>query len=303
MSLPVGDEDSPLVARLRAPALALSLEGLAARWFRQEIVVTIDRPERHDAPLPLLNRIRGAFGEGLKHSASAEAIAGLPCAFDPPCALDVLFREQLRLGGHGLPKPYVLALDLRRRRIDVTLTLFGFACDWAMTARDSLVQALAQRVIWVEGEKPARAVVRSADIVTHESVFLPPPPAAATLDFLTPFDATGTDFLDHPPTLVARLARRIDGLARWMDARLDLRWEDYAAAWNGLRFSIDDFEPLEAERGSRRQRKVFRNPVIGSRMTIDGDLGPVWPFLALGETCHVGRGAVAGYGRYRLAPG
>ena len=72
-------------------------------------------------PLPLtleksllMNRVRRAPGRMLMTGASAEAIAGKPCPWQPPCALDLLFREHARIGGrHGIPKAWVLAFDRR----------------------------------------------------------------------------------------------------------------------------------------------------------------------------------------------
>ena len=77
----------------------------------------------HD--LDLLRRLRGGIGEVLLEGASAEAIAGQPCPWDPPCTFDILFREQGRAGVHGIPKPYALAAERRGRDLVVAMTLFG----------------------------------------------------------------------------------------------------------------------------------------------------------------------------------
>jgi predicted Kef-type K+ transport protein len=40
---------------------------------------------------------------------------------------------------------------------------------------------------------------------------------------------------------------------------------------------------------------------LGS-FTLRGDLQPLVPFLVAGTVCNAGKGAAAGFGRYRLTP-
>lgn len=289
-----------IARRLAAPADRPDLGALAARWFHQVIIVRTARPP--DMPvLTLLNRVRGAWGGRLMAGASASALAGRPCSFEPPCALDVFLREQLRLDGgrHGLPKPYVIGADLHRRHLDLRLTLFGFSCDWLPAAREALVAALAHDVDLAGGRRGL--TVEGVDLATVEGLALPPAPRFAALDFATPFDATGADVFEAPWTLVARLARRVDGLARWMDAEPDCDWPALAQAWRGIAYGGAHLAQTDARRASRRQDRRFANPVVEGVVTLEGDLAALWPLLVIGQTCHVGRGATAGQGRYRLA--
>lgn len=76
-----------------------------------------------------------------------------------------------------------------------------------------------------------------------------------------------------------------------------------AQEWSEARYEFDQLEFGTAVRGSRRQRKAFENPIAMPRLIIAGDLELFWPLLVIGERCHVGRGAVAGHGRYRLLAG
>lgn len=297
-----GDEPAgPVAARLAGPAAAVPLAALPGLWFHQVIAVTVERPARHDPPLMLLNRVRGAWGEGLKRSASPAALAGRPCSFDPPSAFDVFFREQLRIdGGHGVPKPYVLAMDVHRSTIEIRLAIFGFACGWIEAARDRLAEALAHAVITDEMTRTRGFALRSVRILTCESLSGMPPPEAAALDFLTPLDDPDMDFVDGPWRLIGRLARRVDGMARWMDCAIDADWPALAAAWKAADYGLAAAERGLSRRGSRRQGRAFENPVILPQLVISGDLAPFWPLLVIGQTTHAGRGAVAGLGRYVL---
>lgn len=298
--LPV--EPGPLGERLLSPGTRSGLDELADHWFHQVIVLRLRRPPELDAPLEVLNRVRGALGKGLMRSASREAINGMPCPFDPPCAFDVLFREQIRLHGKfGLPKPWVLAIEVGRRSMEIRLTVFGMACQWIEAVRERLVESVQEAVRWSNDvRKRERSDVLSAEILTGGTMKIPPAPPAIVMNFLTPFDASGTDFRVTPSTVVARLARRVDALARWMDVEVETRWQEIADAWHGARFSVADLQGGVAVRGSRRQRKVYENDVVNGSILIEGDLAPFWPLLMLGQTCHVGRGATVGYGRYVL---
>lgn len=293
--------EGPVAQRLATAANAVALIDLGGRWFHQVIVVSLDRPALHDPPVAILNRIRGALGDGLKRSASAAAIRGEPCTFDPPSAFDILFREQLRIAGrHGVPKPFVLAMDMTRNTFEVRLTLFGFACDWLEAVRERLIEALAERVRWSGTAENVGSRIRSCHVLSSEAMAMPETPDQVVIEFETPFDATGTDFLEEPSTLIGRLARRIDGLSRWMDTRLEVNWDEHASAWKRAAFGVDIEEHGIAERGSRRQMRAIRNPVMKASVYVAGDLKPFWPLLMIGQTCHVGRGAVSGFGRYRL---
>jgi hypothetical protein len=125
-------------------------------------------------------------------SASAEAVAGRPCRRQPPCALDVLFREQGRFGAHGIPKPFVLAADRRGQDLVVTMTLFGVAADWAAVATHALVATLQRRIDW-PGQRAdvfiPRVVMGDVTVRSDERLRAGPSRADAELQFLTPMNA------------------------------------------------------------------------------------------------------------------
>ena len=297
------EDGGPIAARLAEPAGDVGLEDLASRWFHQVVIVEVSRPRRMDALPDVLTRLRGALGNVLLPLASNEARDGKPCAYDPPSALDVFFREQLRIAGrHGIPKPFVLAMDAGQRTLVIRLTIFGFACDWTLTMRDALLAAIAL-VEWTKDARPLAAetlTVRSCKIITAPGIDVPPSPDAVDLVFETPVDASASDLLLFPSTVVARLARRIDGLSRWMDLSLDVFWDEAVLIWETLDYSWSDVEKGTSTRGSRRQQRGYEYPVISGRLRIAGNLAPLWPMLLIGQTSHAGRGATAGLGRYRL---
>ena len=298
-----GDEGGPIAARLARPETLVRMEDLAGRWFHQVVILETARPRRMDAILDVLGRLRGALGNVLLPLASREAREGRACRYDPPSALDIFFREQLRLSGrHGIPKPFVLAMDAGPRSLVIRLTVFGFACDWTLTMRDALLAAV-ERVEWVRNASPRTAEtleIRNCRIISAPGIDVPPAPEVVDMVFETPVDASASDLLLFPATVVARLARRIDGLARWMDLSLDVFWDEAALVWETLDYGWSDVETGTSFRGSSRQQRGYGYPVIWGRLRIGGPLTPLWPLLMIGQTSHAGRGATAGLGRYRL---
>jgi hypothetical protein len=263
--------------------------------------------------LVLLNRVRGAVGQQLMLGASAQALAEQPCPWSPPCALDVLFREQMRQGKHGLPKPFVVSLDSNGADLLVCLTLFGFAIDWAAVAAHALATALTHHIDWqavAEGRFVPQAAIAGLDISPA-----PPPsvgdghadgraPDSACLHFITPFDTTGDDPFDRPATVIGRLARRVDLMARWMGVEVLADWPALAALWHELDYDVRQlYRPRPLNRLSGRGKQAFDQPLAHGALLITGPLAPLWPILLLGQSTHLGRGATNGLGRYRLLGG
>jgi hypothetical protein len=308
-----GPAGTALAARLLDPAARVPLAELPAHWVTATVEATVPGHGALAGDLVLMGRIRGALGRVLMDGASRAAIAGRPCDFDPPCALDVLFREQARTGKHGVPKPWVLALDRHGLDLVVRITLFGFAIDWAGAVGQALATALRRGVDFREraGGGHDRLFLPPPEVshlaIREAGVAMPRPRDTVLLDFLTPLDAAGDDPLDRPASVVGRLARRIGLMARWMDVVIDADWPALAAHWNALPCDPAGLarETLDSRSGRQRDdrtggRRRFARPLLSGTLAIGGDLVPVWPLLVLGETCHAGRGGTAGLGRYRL---
>jgi hypothetical protein len=289
---------SPLARRLLAPARRLSLAVLPAQWFHSLVALRCPGAGQLAGDPRLPGKLRGAWGRQLCATASAAAAAGDPCPWQPPCALDVLFRCQ----GHitpalEIPKPYVLALDAEGADLVVRLTLFGFATDWTEAAAEALLRALrnglsgmpplavAERRIWSEdGLAPAAAA------------------RAAWLRFATPCVVRQSGVARPPdlPTLVATLANRVSGLARWQDAALDLPAAALKRHAAGLAVATGEQVPARWRRYSGRQGRWVPVHATRSDMLVEGDLAPLLPLLALGATTHAGSHAALGLGRYAL---
>lgn len=291
-----------LAQRLARPDRAVALEALAAHWAEATVTATVPGHAAVTEEAQLMNRIRGAVGRLLMGGASAEALAGAPCPWIPPCALDVLFREQARLGKHGIPKPWVLELDRRGLDLVVRIRLFGFAIDWCGAVAHVLAQALRERIDWAT-HAPGR-FLPSPEVARLEIAEAPlrpvPPRPVAALVFLTPLDAAGDDPLDRPATVVGRLARRIDLMSRWMGIAVEADWRSLASHWNSLAYDPAGLRRRALARRSGRSGRGFAAEAVEGTLTVAGDLAPIWPLVTLGQSCHAGRGATAGLGRYRL---
>ncbi len=288
---------------LSAPVERIPLAALADRWQTARLEARLAGYGALADDLVLMNRVRGAFGRRLMDGASDEAIAGKPCPWHPPSALDVLFREQMRVGRHGLPKPLALALDRRERDLVVRLTLFGLAIDWAAAAMQAMVSALRHDIDW--RSRADGRFLPKLDIV--DCMILPAglhpsaPRSPVVLRFVTPLDSSGDDPLERPATVVGRLARRVDLMARWMGVELDADWPALSRVWLGLDYNADRLARAAAlARHSSRTGQSFRQSLVAGELAIVGALETIWPLLAAGESCHVGRGATQGLGRYVL---
>jgi CRISPR-associated endoribonuclease Cas6 len=295
---------SEVARRLTTPSRRLALEALAREWFGARIAARIPGYGALAHDLDLLRRLRGGLGEVLLEGASAEAIAGRPCPWDPPCTLDILFREQGRAGAHGIPKPYVLAAERRGRDLVVVLTLFGFAANWSAAATHALLATVQHRIDW-RGQRPDLFLPRhSVDMVTVRAVEglpLPDLPPAVDLVFLTPVNAEGDDPFERPSTLLARLARRVEGLARWQDAAIAADWPALASAWREASYDLGQLRRAAIVRRSGRERRDFTIGAAEGVLRITELPAELWPLLVIGSETHIGKGASEGFGRYLLA--
>lgn len=290
-----------LPARLERPDRLLSLDELAASWLTVRIEAVLPGYAPFAGDLDMMRKIRGALGAVLVRSASQEARAGRPCTWQPPCPLDVLFREQVRLGGrHGLPKPWVLACDRAAHDLVASISLFGMAADWAPAVASALADALQHGMNWnsiqpgVFRPAPVVSIIR---IVERQGIASGPTGTATEIVLLTPLDAEGVDARERPDSVLARMARRVDLMARWQDAALDTHWQALADSWHGLEYDVVNLVPLDVPRRAGRGRHGFAQPMLTGSLTVMGDLGLLGPLLRLAELSHVGRGATAGFGR------
>ncbi len=140
---------------------------------------------------------------------------------------------------------------------------------------------------------------------------LPERAERVTLLFRTPLTlkAGGRVWREPPPfaLLLQRLLERVAGLLHVLgDRPLALPFADVLAAAAAVRLLTPADDPLPArwqdvERySSTHQQRLAIGGLIG-HLHYAGELGPLLPWLALGQWLHVGKAAVQGNGSYRLA--
>ncbi len=294
---------SELSHQLANPSQRLRLDGLAEVWCMAKIAVRVPGCAGFAHDLHLLRRVRGGIGTVLLESASEAAVAGRPCPWTPPCALDVFFREQGRFGAHGIPKPYVLATDRRGPDLVVTMTLFGIAVDWAAVMTHALVGTLRFRIDWHALRDDIfvpRIALEDISVQHHQGLRPRPRREHAEVEFLTPMNAERDDPVGRPATLFARLARRIEGLALWHDVALDEDWRGLGVSWNDVEYDVRGLRTACARRRSGGTQTSFHVPTVSGTLWVHEVTSELWSLLALGAETHVGKGATEGFGRYAL---
>ncbi len=294
--------------RLDAPEREVDVASLCVIW-RRGIVTFRLAGLAHlitDAGLP--GRIRGAFGERLKASASVQALADQPCFWDPPCAFEALWRKQGRMsGGFDHASPWVIGLYPIRGDLEATLAIFGFANDFLPAAVEAMTAALAHDVDW-RGQTQLfvpRIDIVGRRVIETEGIVPPPPAKGFVLNFLSPLALSGVDPRERPASLFTGLGLRLESLARWHDASLgpDFERPSLAARARALDFAFGECDIVSWTRGSRRQdraipmRGVICQLEIGGTAAADPAVGAM---LALGATSHIGADAAFGCGRYKL---
>jgi hypothetical protein len=293
-------------ARLTAPVRDCGIEELCESWFSTDIRVTIASAAKLVSDPGLPGRLRGAFGAQLLEAASAEAAAGHPCPWSPPCAFDMLFRKQGRMEpGFDFPGPWVMLLDISGQDLIVTLRLLGFAGDYAAPAAEALVTAIRSRLdlpgksgFFVPGRE-----VKSRSVKARSRLEIPDSPQTVELEFLTPVVLSGISPLEYPVSLLSSMVVRASGLARWHDLCLVTDRDALRASLNAAAFEWSDTQRVDWRRGSNRQDKaVPMSGYLGS-LSISGPqeaLKNLLPILVLGEETLIGADVAFGCGRYRL---
>jgi len=284
-----------------ATARPVSPVELARRWRRAVVTVEGAWPKALGPGHNLARLVRGAWKDVLHGSASPDARMKppLPCSWQPPCAHDVLFLERREKEakadrGEVFALPYVLAVDRDGDSLVATLTLFGHAAAWSGPAREALVLSMRKGIASTAGT-PIAIDALSSRIDDHVGVDHPDRAARAGLVFVQPYlPVSGTP---EPTRFFSDLRSRLRRLAPWHGVAIDeTTWPSLEAAWDRLDVSGEWRGPA----GFTHKGKRFSGWT--GRLSIAGDLMPLLPLLAIGESAHVGqKAAVAGFGRYRLS--
>jgi len=163
-----------------------------------------------------------------------------------------------------------------------------------VTAADKRQVVYEGRLRRILAEPPAWTPDRSSE-----------PLGRVRLEFLTPLRLRTVGRYNASPNfseIAGALLRRIHFLsALYGDGPASTEWtHPLLALADRVRAEEARFELFRWDRYSgRQQRRVAMDGVVGW-VEASGDLGPLMPYLRLGEHLHVGSGTSMGMGRYRV---
>lgn len=287
---------SALATRLAPPDREIDPYDLFDTWFDQTVWVSLEGVGRLAENVEFLNHLRRSLGGGLGRSASPESQAGKPCPWEPPCAFDVLFREQLRNGQIGLPKPYIVLTETSGPDLHAGVRVFGLATDWMPAVEQALIIGLREILPWAKlGLDTPQILNRWVE--TQQSEALPTAPDICLLQWITPLDAEKHNAESDPASVIRRIVTRVKGMAVWHDSALDLCAATVEKAWIDRLVSAEFAIKRHTQFLGRQPRTLHRG--LG-RLVLEGELGVLWPLILMAERCFVGRGATRGMGRYAI---
>ena len=291
-----------LASVLASPKFTGSVTDLADAFADQTVLFRLENC-RPFAMEEFGTHLRRSFLGALGPAASEAARVGRPCSWDPPCALDVFCREQLRgPRGDGLPKPYVVLCYSDGCDLIVGVRVFGMAIDWFMAASEAMAQGLRMILPW---NKVVPSLFEPPQITGRWIEMGRPAPRlghgdAVRIVFSSRTDIGKTNPFETPHRLLSRMLRRVDGISRWNGfAITDTTGRAIAKHMAGLRYDTSGLKRVTYSRPNAKKQCRVNHAVTG-HLIVRGDLEPVWPVLAMGERSHLGRGAVEGLGRFKI---
>lgn len=106
------------------------------------------------------------------------------------------------------------------------------------------------------------------------------------------------------PILMGNLARRFSNLSFFhTDREVRFDYENMVNCAKGVRIAQDNTWWSDLTRYSHRQnRRMKMGGLVGS-VTYEGDIKAFLPLLVLGESIHVGKNTVMGFGKYEILRG
>lgn len=271
----------------------------AARCDGCPLRATCPYPAVFEAPAPVTHDM-----QRFSHIPNPYVIEPPPLG-SPPIGAGETLCFNLVLFGHALSHLPLISLALQRAveqglgpqraagrlaRIEVQRRADGAEPAWAEIWQPAAAAIAAHDARFAVAPTRADAVATQAQLVFDTPLRLqhqgqPVRPPALTprklvadllrrITLLAEFHAGRPGLIPDAPALVQHAAR--------LGQQLDLHWHDWS------RYS------------SRQRQEMTLGGALGS-WTLTGELGPLLPWLRLGEWLHVGKNATLGLGRYRLA--
>ncbi|VAW19610.1 hypothetical protein MNBD_ALPHA12-1626, partial [hydrothermal vent metagenome] len=149
--------------------------------------------------------------------------------------------------------------------------------------------------------RKAAPVIAARDVLVKALPLPPEPGRDVSITFLSPTDTTGGNPLAEPHKLLTRLLRRVDGISRWNGMALtNEAGRALAAHIRTLGFDTGGLRPGAYSSSNAHRQKRVKTTITGA-LVLSGNIAPIWPLLAMGERCHLGRGAVEGLGAFSLS--
>ena len=274
-------------------------------WQQRDILIEIpieaipfqlERSEFHALP----GRIRGALGQKLMEGASAQALSGGECPWNPPCALDVFFRCQFKMtGGLELPRPFNISVVCEDNSYFVKLSLFGEAVQYVEVMAECLTASL-KRGVFFENRGITPLTVANRLIIDAPLYYVDDLPFSAAMNFLSPFCQRNNNELEiKPDSLLVGLLGRIKGIALWHGIEFDIIWKNAKAKFRDVQWDTSHLLHVKWQRYSSRQigRTIPMEGMIGP-LLMRGDLRSIIPILLIGERIGVGAHTAHGMGQY-----
>ncbi len=294
------NELTPFARALAGPQWCAELSAFLQGWVDRTVTLRLTGEALPDAQQTgghLRRSFLGALGPG----ASEAARTNTPCTWDPPCALDVFQREQLRRGGAGLPKPYTLSAARDGADLLVSLRVFGMANDWGAAAADALVRGVREVLPW---DRLGAWNVVVAD--RAEEWFIArdlPHVRDARLALVTPVDVSANDPVEAPARLPVRALYRVDAIGRWCGVALEpaelKRLQD---ALHGAGFHWVSQPEHGRYASPNRKGQARKGATLTGVLGVCGMSREVSDLLHLVERTGIGRKTNEGLGQLKVLP-
>lgn len=299
--------------RLNHPPNEINIDDLIEHWFVQMIKFRISGAGISVKHPRLQSWIKGAWGRQLMEGASKNALNEAPCTWSPPCALSIfqishypnsqksLTTNPSTSKKKSFPKPYLILCENDNGDLIVNLQIFGFATEWSLVASHCMASALSHNIDWYDLGISKRV---NPSIISHSITMWSPPsfsPASEDeieLHFISPLIDERKAILEKPKLILQRLTDRIQGLLGWHESILsNSEISDIYNYNNNLDASL-----LKSITLKERHRKgaVHQISAVSGRLIFPNKNKKLEKLLVIGTSCGIGKGAVKGYGQYKL---